>query len=134
MNDVKATTEAYMEAIKKRVNAAQESGDIPTEFVYSHDGHTWLMTLPQSVMAQKHLLHARDDFLQDSSFENEERFLRLIAPNVRKDGAPVNLELLDIGSIEIMKTAYMDCLLLPLSLGGDKKLADYMKMAAANVA
>ena len=134
MNDVKATTEAYMEAIKKRVDAAQQSGDIPTEFVYSHDGHTWLMTLPQSVMAQKHLLHARDEFLQEGSFETEEKFLRLIAPNVRMDGALVNLEMLDMGSLEIMKTAYMDCLLLPLSLGGDKKLAEYMKIAAANVA
>lgn len=26
MNDVKATTEAYMEAIKKRVDAAQQAG------------------------------------------------------------------------------------------------------------
>lgn len=124
----------YDAAIRKRADAAQESGDIPSDFVYSHGGHTWLMVLPQSVMAQKRLIAAQDKYLISGDFAAEEAFLKLVVPNVKVDGNPVNLEQLDLGSLEVMKTAYMDCLLLPLSRGGDQTLLNYMKIAAANVA
>lgn len=132
-DESKKIREAYTEAIKKRMAAAQESGDIPTDFVYSHGGHTWLMVLPQSVMAQKRLIAAQDKYLLSGDFADEEAFLRMVVQNVKVDGNPVNLEQLDLGSLEIMKTAYMDCLLLPLSRGGDQTVLDYMKLAAANV-
>lgn len=134
MENVQDISKAYVEAIKKRVDAAQESGDIPQDFVYSHNGHTWLMTLPHSVMTQKRMLAARDKYLTTEDFADEEALLRLIVQNVKVDGQPVNLEQLDIGSLEVMKTAYMDSLLLPLSRGGDTALTNYMKAAAANVA
>ena len=129
----KKISDAYLDAIRRRVDSAQESGDIPEDFVYSYAGHTWLMVLPHSVMAQKRLLAARDKYLTTEDFADEEAFLRLIVPNVKVDGVPVNLDQLDLGALEIMKTAYMDSLLLPLSRGGDTAVTNYMKLAAANV-
>lgn len=133
MENVKEIGKAYIEAVKKRAEAAQETGDIPEDFVYSHGGHTWLMTLPHSVMAQKRLLAARDKYVSTDDFADEEALLRLIVPNVKVDGNPVNLDQLDLGALEVMKIAYMDSLLLPLSRGGDTALTNYMKLAAANV-
>lgn len=134
MEETKQIAESYLAAVKKRVDAAQESGDIPSDFVFSFNEKTFVMTLPRSVMAQKKLLHLRTKHLTEpEDFDAEEAFLRAVASNTRVNGAIVNLEQLDLGEIEVMKTAYMDSLLLPLSLGGDKALTTYMKAAAANL-
>lgn len=124
----------YAEAMKRRAEALQESGDIPSDFVYSYKGQTWLLVLPQSVMAQKRLIAARDKYFMTDDFAAEEAFLRLIAPNVKVDGRPINIDTLDLGALEIMKTAYMDSLLLPLFRGGAKEVTEYMRQATANVA
>ena len=133
MKQEKNIGEQYVDVIKKSVEAVQGSGDIPTSFVYSHNSNTWTLTLPQSVMAQKRLMHARNKFLLEDSYEAEEAFLTLVAKNALVNGSPVNLELLDLGELEVLKTAYLDSILLPLSLGGEKSLAAYMEAAVANI-
>lgn len=133
MKQEKNIGEQYVDVIKKSVEAVQGSGDIPTSFVYSHNSKTWTLTLPQSVMAQKRLMHARNKFLLEDSYEAEEAFLTLVAKNALVNGSPVNLELLDLGELEVLKTAYLDSILLPLSLGGEKSLAAYMEAAVANI-
>jgi hypothetical protein len=124
----------YAEAIKKQVEIAQETGDIPELFQYTHNEKKWVLTLPHSVMAQKRLLNARAQYTDNpEDFEKEEIFLRLIAQNAKCDGRDVNLDQLSLGEIEILKLAYTDGLLIPLFLGGDKEVRAYMEMAASTV-
>ena len=121
MEETKNINEQYLAAIKHNVEAAQETGDIPSDFVFSFNDKTWVLTLPQSVMAQKRLMNLRNKFLSEpDNFAVEEEFLRAIAKNTRLNGNIVNIDQLDYGEVEVLKIAYMDSLLLPLSLGGDK--------------
>ncbi len=134
MENNKNIAENYLAAIKKRVDAAQESGDIPSDFVFSFNDKTFLMTLPHSVMAQKKLLNLRNKHLErPDDFDAEEAFLRMVAANTRINGSVVSLDQLELGEVEVIKTAYMDSLLLPLFLGGDRAVTSYMKAAAANL-
>lgn len=128
-----SVSDAYVQTIMKRVEEAQATGDIPENFVYSHNNKTWLMTLPHSVMAQKRLIHARNTYLDNPNYDNEAAFLKLIAENTRCNGQPFNLDSLEYSELDVMKTAYMDGLLLPLSQGGDKALNDFMKAAIVNL-
>lgn len=122
--------EKYVEVVKKSIEAAQSSGDIPRDFVYGFGGKTWVMTLPRSVMAQKRMLNVRAQHFDDpNNFAAEEELLKLIAANTRVDNQPVNLDSLEYGELEVMKLAYMDGLLLPLFLGGDKAVTTYMETA-----
>lgn len=133
--DKKTTTvaEAYVQTILQRVDIAQKTGDIPESFVYSHNNKTWLMTLPRSVMEQKRLVHARNMYLEKGDFESEAELLKLIAKNTRCNNQPFNLDTLEYKEVDVMKTAYMDGLLLPLSQGADKSLNDFMAAAVANL-
>lgn len=133
--DKKTTTvaEAYVQTILQRVEVAQQTGDIPESFVYSHNNKTWLMTLPRSVMEQKRLVHARNMYLEKGDFESEAELLKLIAKNTRCNNQPFNLDTLEYKEVDVMKTAYMDGLLLPLSQGADKSLNDFMAAAVANL-
>ena len=124
--DDKKTQEQYLKIIEKSVKAAQESGDVPELFTYGHNGKKWVLTLPHSVMAQKHLIHARNKYWADGSFESEKELLGMIASQAQVDGRPVNIDDLTLGEVEVMKQAYLDGLLLPLSLGGDHDLMTYM--------
>lgn len=124
------TEEKYTEAIKARVEAAQKSGDIPELFDFVHNGKHWVMTLPHSVMQQKRMVYARNNFIMQNTFEAEAELLKLIAANTTLDNRPVVLDQLSIGELEVMKLAYLDGLILPLSLGGDKDVATYMQMMA----
>ena len=118
----------YAEAINKQIEAAQETGDIPELFAYTHNGKKWVLTLPHSVMAQKRLLNARAQHTANpEDFSKEEMFLRLIAQNAKVDGREVILDQLSLGEIEILKLAYTDGLLAPLFLGGDRELRKYME-------
>ena len=103
----------YAEVVNKQIETAQETGDIPELFTYTHSGRKWVLTLPHSVMAQKRLLNARSQHMSDpEDFSNEEVFLRLIA---------------SLGEIEVLKLAYTDGLLAPLFLGGDREVRQYME-------
>lgn len=124
--DDKKTQEQYIKIIEKGVKAAQESGDIPELFTYAHNKKTWVLTLPHSVMAQKRMIHARNKYWATNSFEDEEDLLKMIAANAKVDGRPVNIDDLTLGEVEVLKQAYLDGLLLPLSLGGDHDLMTYM--------
>ena len=124
--DDKKTQEQYIKIIEKSVKAAQESGDIPELFTYAHNNKTWVLTLPHSVMAQKRMIHARNKYWATNSFEDEEDLLKMIAANAKVDGRPVNIDDLTLGEVEVLKQAYLDGLLLPLSLGGDHDLMTYM--------
>lgn len=124
----------YAEAINRQVEIAQETGDIPELFQYTHNGKKWILTLPHSVMAQKRLLNARAQYeAKPEDFSLEEMFLRLIAQNAKVDGREVSLDQLSLGEIEILKLAYTDGLLVPLFLGGDKEVRKYMEAAAGTV-
>lgn len=124
----------YAEAINNQVKIAQETGDIPELFQYTHNGKKWVLTLPHSVMAQKRILNARAQHNDNpEDFAKEEAFLRLIAMNSKCDGREVNLDQLSLGEIEILKLAYTDGLLIPLFLGGDKEVRKYMEAAAQTV-
>lgn len=124
--DDKKTQEQYIQIVEKSVKAAQESGDIPSLFTYSHNGKKWVLTLPASVMAQKRMIHARNKYWADGSFESEEELIKMIAAQAQVDGRPVNVNDLSLGELEVLKQAYLDGLLLPLSLGGDHDLMTYM--------
>jgi len=119
--------EEYKEIVDKQVKIAQESGDIPSDYVYSFNEKTWLLTLPQSVMAQKRLLFLMTTYLNDPTFDNDEKLLREVAKQTKVNGAAVNIEQLELGEIEVLKTAYMDGLLLPLFRGGEKAIEKFMQ-------
>lgn len=124
----------YAEAINKQIEAAQETGDIPELFTYTHNGKKWVLTLPHSVMAQKRLLNARAQHTANpEDFSKEEMFLRLIAQNAKIDGREVVLDQLSLGEIEILKLAYTDGLLAPLFLGGDRELRKYMEATISHI-
>lgn len=121
----------YIASVKEAIERAQKTGDIPRDFVYGFGGKTWVMTLPRSVMAQKRMLNVRAQHFEDpNNFAYEEELLKLIAQNTRVNNQPVNLDSLEYGELEVMKLAYMDGLLLPLFLGGDKAVSTYMQMAS----
>lgn len=118
----------YAEVVNKQIETAQETGDIPELFAYTHGGRKWVLTLPHSVMAQKRLLNARSQHMSDpEDFSKEEVFLRLIAQNAKVDGREVVLDQLSLGEIEVLKLAYTDGLLAPLFLGGDREVRQYME-------
>lgn len=124
----------YAEVINKQIEAAQETGDVPEVFSYTHNGKKWVLTLPHSVMAQKRLLNARSRHMSDpEDFAQEEMFLRLIAANAKVDGREVVLDQLSLGEIEVMKLAYTDGLLAPLFLGGDREVRTYMEATVSHL-
>jgi len=127
----KTVNEQYLDLVKQKIESVQQSGDIPEMFTYSHEGHNWVLLLPRSVMAQKRLLHLRNAFLVSNTYEAEEAMLQAIIKNVKMDGHEITLEQLTMGEIEVLKIAYMDGLLLPLSLGGDNAVMKYMKATVA---
>lgn len=129
----KTVNEQYLEAMSKRTEAVQASGEVPSRYVYEHEGHTWVLTLPRSVMEQKKLIHARNEYYATDSYEAEDKMLRMMAQNARVDDREVKLEQLDLGQIEVLKLAYLDGLLLPLSLGGENALKKYMQTAVQNL-
>lgn len=125
--DEKTVNEQYLDLVKKKIESVQQSGDIPEMFTYSHEGHNWVLLLPRSVMAQKRLVHLRNAFIVTNTYEAEEALLQAIIKNVKMDGREVTLEQLTMGEIEVLKIAYMDGLLLPLSLGGENAVKKYMQ-------
>lgn len=124
----------YKQVIDEQIRVAQETGDIPELFSYSHGGKKWVLTLPHSVMAQKRLLNARTQHLIDpDDFNKEEIYLRLIAQNAKVDGREVVLDQLSLGEIEVLKLAYTDGLLAPLFLGGDREVRQYMEATVGHL-
>lgn len=124
----------YAETVNRQIEVAQETGDIPELFTYSHNGKKWILTLPHSVMAQKRLLNARAQHMANpEDFALEESFLRLIAQNAKVDGRDVVLDQLTLGEIEVLKLAYTDGLLAPLFLGGDREVRQYMEATVGHL-
>lgn len=124
----------YKQVIDEQIRVAQETGDIPELFSYTHGGKKWILTLPHSVMAQKRLLNARTQHLIDpDDFNKEEIYLRLIAQNAKVDGRDVVLDQLSLGEIEVLKLAYTDGLLAPLFLGGDREVRQYMEATVGHL-
>jgi hypothetical protein len=129
----KTVNQQYLDIVDKQIEQVQASGDIPEMYMYQHEGHNWVLTLPRSVMAQKRLVHLRNEFLMRGTYEAEEALLNAIVKNAKMDGRDVMLENLGIGEIEVLKIAYMDGLLLPLSLGGEQAVLKYMQATVDNV-
>lgn len=125
--EVKPVTTEYVEAIINKTKNAQESGDIPTSYTFENNDKRWVITLPRSVMAQKRMVHIRNQYLQTGSFDVEEELLNMIVANTMVSGHQVSINDLDYNELEVLKTAYLDELLLPLSLGGDKAVGKYME-------
>lgn len=123
----KKTEEKYTDLMVKRVDDLQKSGDIPELYSYKFNEKQWVLTLPHSVMEQKRILYARNDYAQKNDFESEKKLLDLIAMNSKVDGRQVVLDQLEIGEIEVLKLSYIDGLILPLFLGGDKAVLKYME-------
>lgn len=123
----KKTEEQYTDLMVKRVDDLQKSGDIPELYSYEFNNKQWVLTLPHSVMEQKRILYARNDYAQKNDFESEKKLLDLIAMNSKVDGRQVVLDQLEIGEIEVLKLSYIDGLILPLFLGGDKAVLKYME-------
>lgn len=120
-------SELYFDKVLKKIEAEQASNDIPMSYTFMFEDKQFVMTLPRSVMAQKRLVYMRNQMLASNTFEAEEAFINAIAENITLNGRPLNINDLEYGDIEVIKTAYMDELLLPLSLGGDKRVTQYMK-------
>lgn len=129
----KTLNEQYLEKINALVERAQESGEVSNTFTYSHSDKTWVLTLPRSVMEQKRLVHVRNEYFAKGSFEAEKQMLEMMCANAMCNGKPVRLEMLEYGDLEVLKLAYLDGLLLPLSLGGEKSLLTYMEAAVENL-
>lgn len=126
MKEQQNVTEEYIKSVSERVRKAQEANDCPTTYAFSCNGKRWVMMLPRSVMAQKRMMHIRNQYLSTGSFEAEEELLRAIVENVTVDGHSISVNDLEYNELEVIRTAYLDELLLPLSLGGDKAISDYM--------
>ena len=120
-------SELYFDKVLKKIEAEQASNDIPMSYTFMFEDKQFVMTLPRSVMAQQRLVYMRNQMLASITFEAEEAFINAIAENITLNGHPLNINDLEYGDIEVIKTAYMDELLLPLSLGGDKRVTQYMK-------
>jgi len=120
-------SELYFDKVLKKIEAEQANNDIPMSYTFMFEDKQFVMTLPRSVMAQKRLVYMRNQMLASNTFEAEEAFINAIAENITLNGHPLNINDLEYGDIEVIKTAYMDELLLPLSLGGDKRVTQYMK-------
>lgn len=129
----KTVHEQYLETIDRHTEAVQKTGAIPETYSYEHGGHKWLLMLPRSVMAQKQLIHARNEYFVKGTYDTEEALLKLMAANSKVDGRDVNLNQLTIGELEVLKVAYLDGLLLPLSLGGENAVLTYKKNAVENL-
>ena len=129
----KTVNEQYLDLIARVTEVAQKTGDIPEMFTYVHNGHQWVLTLPHSVMAQKRILHARNKFFAEQTFDAEEQMLKLFAQNAKVDGRDVDLNQMTMGELEVFKVAYMDGLLLPLSLGGENEVLKYMQATINNM-
>lgn len=125
--ETKKTEEKYTDLMVKRVDDLQSSGDIPELYSYEFGKKQWVLTLPHSVMEQKRILYARNEYAQKNDFESEKKLLDLIAANAKVDGRQVVLDQLEIGEIEVLKLSYIDGLILPLFLGGDKAVLKYME-------
>lgn len=126
MEKTQNVAEEYIKRVSERVKRAQEANDCPSTYSFVSNGKKWLLMLPRSVMAQKRLMHIRNQYLSTGSFESEEELLRAIIENVTVDGHSISINDLEYNEIEVIRTAYLDELLLPLSLGGDKAISDYM--------
>lgn len=118
--------EEYIKRVTERVKRAQEANDCPSTYSFTYGNKNWLLMLPRSVMAQKRLMHIRNQYLSTGSYDAEEELLRAIVENVTVDGHSVSINDLEYNEIEVIRTAYLDELLLPLSLGGDKAIGEYM--------
>ena len=125
--DTKKTEEKYTDLMVKRVDELQKGGDIPELYSYEFNNKQWILTLPHSVMEQKRILYARNEYAAKNDFESEQKLLDLIAANAKVDGRQVVLNQLEIGEIEVLKLSYIDGLILPLFLGGDKAVLKYME-------
>lgn len=123
-----SVAQSYIEAISKKVEAAQKSGDIPTTYSFEMNQKRFVLSLPRSVMTQKRMVHVRNEFLRSNSFESEEALLTMIVANTTVSGHQVTVNELEFDELEVLKTAYLDELLLPLSLGGDKAVGAYMNL------
>lgn len=130
--ETKKTEEKYTDLMVKRVDDLQSSGDIPELYSYEFNKKQWVLTLPHSVMEQKRILYARNEYAQKNDFESEKKLLDLIAANAKVDGRQVALDQLEIGEIEVLKLSYIDGLILPLFLGGDKAVLKYMEDVVAH--
>lgn len=127
MAEEQSVARQYIDVISEKVKVAQESGDIPTAYSYEFNQKQWVLTLPRSVMTQKRMVHVRNEYLRTNSFEDEEALLTMIVANTTVAGHQVSINDLEYGELEALKTAYLDELLLPLSLGGDKAVGTYME-------
>lgn len=124
----------YKSTIEERVKRAQETGDIPHRFVYKLGDKTWVLKLPDSVMAQKRLLNLHTKLMiAPTNFDAEKELIEAIAAYTEVDGRPVNVDMLELGELEAMKLAYLDGLLYPLSLGGDKAVLTFMQSIAKTI-
>lgn len=130
--ETKKTEEKYTDLMVKRVDDLQKGGDIPELYSYEFNKKQWVLTLPHSVMEQKRILYARNEYAQKNDFESEKKLLDLIAANAKVDGRQVVLDQLEIGEIEVLKLSYIDGLILPLFLGGDKAVLKYMEDVVAH--
>ena len=128
----KKTEEKYTDLMVKRVDDIQKSGDIPELYTYEFNNKQWILTLPHSVMEQKRILYARNEYAAKNDFESEKKLLDLIAANAKVDGRQVVIDQLEIGEIEVLKLSYIDGLILPLFLGGDKAVLKYMEDVVAH--
>ena len=121
MAEEKTVVQQYIDSIAEKAKVAQETGDIPTSYAFDFNEKRWVITLPRSVMA-----HVRNEYLQTNSFQSEEELLNMIVANTTVAGHQVGINELEYTELEVLKTAYLDELLLPLSLGGDKAVGTYM--------
>lgn len=126
MAEEKTVVQQYIDSIAEKAKVAQDTGDIPTSYAFDFNDKRWVLTLPRSVMAQKRMVHVRNEYLQTNSFQSEEELLNMIVANTTVAGHQVGINDLEYTELEVLKTAYLDELLLPLSLGGDKAVGTYM--------
>jgi len=127
MKETEQIVKDYLEEIDKRVAEAQKTGAIPNRFEYTYNKQRWELTLPRSVMEQKRLMHARNKYLNSEDFEDEMAFVSLLLSYTKVDGHEITMKQIEFAEVEVLKTAYSDGLLVPLFLGGDTGVKNFMK-------
>jgi len=120
--------ETYSNKLTKEIESLQTAGETPMEFAYVFNDKSWVIFLPDSVMEQKKLIGQMNDYFTKNAFEQEAIFIKSIGRYCRVNGGAANPELLTLGEIEVLKTAYTDKLLLPLFQGGVAAVEKFMEV------
>lgn len=125
--------ENYTKLIEENIKKVQETGIVPEDFVYSFNGKTWLLVIPTGALKQKYLVSLLTEYTRSQTAESEDALIKGIMPYCKVNGELVDVNTINLRELEVLKTAYMDGLLLPLYQGEAQAVEKFMSDAIKNL-